>query len=143
MNKRKQWHLANKKKAWLKAQKKCQNCHKPTTPFKGSIHHYKYLPNCYEKDVCVIEMMDRGICIWLCRECHEELHTAKTFKESQEVHEKNSGYCFVCGIHAYRCWDRAKSLGIKKCLCRSCYEDHKKEEGGVYKTSFSQLSLKF
>lgn len=142
MDKRKKWHLANKEKAWHEANKRCQKCEKLTTPLNASIHHLKYLPHCYEEDVCVIEMMDNNICKWLCRTCHEETHEAKNFKESREVHEKKSGYCFVCGKYAYACWDRAVGIGIKKCLCRSCFKDHKKDGGGLYETSFSQLSLK-
>lgn len=126
MNKRKEWHLANKNKAWEYANNRCQECQKITIPPGGAIHHLKYLPNCYEKNVCVIEMMDENICKWLCHRCHREVHTAKTFKESQEAHEKTAGYCSICGKYAYGCWNRAISLGIKKCLCRDCYEDYKR-----------------
>lgn len=125
MNKRKAWHLMNKNKAWHYAQKRCQSCEKLTIPPGGAIHHLKYLPHCYEDDVCVIDLMDQNICKWLCHTCHRKIHTAKTFEESQKNHHKTAGYCFVCGKHTYGCWNRAITLKIKKCLCRDCYEDYK------------------
>ena len=126
MNKRRAWHLKNKTKAWNYAQKRCEECDKLTTLYKGSIHHLKYLSNCYEDDVCVIDMMDQDICMWLCRKCHRLVHLATSYEESLNNHEKKSGYCTYCGRYAHACWDRAKTLQIRKCICRQCYEVHKR-----------------
>ena len=81
--------------------------------------------------------MDAGICMWLCRLCHDEQHTASSIAEAGEP-LKRGGYCRHCGQHVYGGWDRAKTLGLDYCICRKCY---KKMKGISQQVKAGQLSL--
>lgn len=118
-NLKREWHKKMKARACQYAGEKCQNCHKSTRVSSGVIHHLEYPAGVYEKDV--EELIDDEICVWLCRECHLQIHLAHSLEESQQ-HLKNGGHCQYCKKLVFGGWDRAKTLGLDYCICKGCYK---------------------
>ena len=113
------WHIRMRVRACVYSSETCQKCKKPTDVAHGVIHHLKYPPGVYEKDV--EPLIDEGICMWLCKACHNQLHIAETLEESKG-HLKSGGYCKHCGELVFGGWNRAKTLGLDYCICKKCYK---------------------
>jgi hypothetical protein len=126
-----EWHKRMRYRACNYATETCQKCGRKTDIQHGVIHHAKYPPGVYTRDV--EDLMEEGICVWLCRDCHNKIHIAHTFEESKD-HLKSGGYCKHCGKLVFGCWDRARTLGLDYCICRRCYKKMKsvkqQEESG-------------
>jgi hypothetical protein len=120
-----EWHKKMRARACDYSSGVCQKCGAKTDILHGVIHHRKYPAGVYEREV--EELMDEGICVWLCRECHQKIHIAETLDESKE-HLKSGGYCKHCGELVFGGWDRAKTLGLDYCICRKCYKARKRIE---------------
>lgn len=112
------WHNRMRLRACTYARESCQKCGKVTDILHGVIHHTKYPEGVYTHDV--ESLMDEGICFWLCKQCHFQIHIAYTLEESED-HLKRGGYCKHCGELVFGGWDRAKTLGLDYCICRLCY----------------------
>ena len=123
---KKHWHKIMKPRARHRAKGICQQCNTPTPTLKsGVIHHTAYPAGVYEREV--ESLMDEGICIWLCRRCHEQAHIATDFDETRgDV--KNAGNCEYCGKVAYGGWERGRTLGLDICICKPCLKQMRARE---------------
>ena len=125
------WHSQMRLRACVYSSETCQHCKKHANITRGVIHHIKYPPHVYEREVEAL--IDEGICLWLCKTCHNQLHLAKTIDESKNA-LKSGGYCKYCGKLVFGGWDRAKTLKLDHCICKECYRAikalQKKEKAG-------------
>ena len=108
-----------RERAWHNANGICAVCQSQIELHYGVIHHTVYPAGVYEREVEML--MEEGICVWLCRACHEQMHIAQALEETNGS-VKNAGECFYCGRTAFGGWERARTLGIDHCICRSCYQ---------------------
>lgn len=113
------WHKRMRARACTYAGEVCHRCGVATDISHGVIHHTRYPPGIYERDV--ESLMNEGICVWLCKHCHQEIHLAESLEESLDP-LKSGGYCEHCGELVYGGWDRARTLGLDYCICRKCYK---------------------
>ncbi|MCB0080773.1 MAG: F420H2 dehydrogenase subunit FpoO [Caldilineaceae bacterium] len=112
------WHEEMRNCACDYAGQQCMQCKMVTPVYQGVIHHTSYPVGVYERNV--EDLIEQGICLWLCRSCHEAAHLAETEEETRSS-VKNAGVCHHCGKVAYGGWDRAHSLGLDYSICRKCH----------------------
>ena len=103
------WHNFNRQIAWKYCGGECQICHKHVK--RGVIHHYRY-PKDWEGE-SVISLINDGVCVFLCEECHKYKHLDNTMKP-----------CDNCGKDTLHGLDRAR--GLQMCLegysfCHDCF----------------------
>jgi hypothetical protein len=130
-----EWHNSMRQRACDYSQGICGLCKKTVDVKTGVIHHSAYPPGVYEIDVEVL--INEKICVWLCKECHEKVHYTDKI-ENSGAGKLNAGKCHICDEICYGGWDRAKTLGIDKCICKKCYRANKKRTEAIKKgqTSF-------
>lgn len=125
---RREWHDEMRQRACDYSQGICNLCGKLTDIRHGVIHHLAYPPGVYEVDVETL--INDKICVWLCRECHENVHYTDKI-ENSGAGKLNAGECHICGKICYGGWDRAKTLKISQCICKKCYRVNKNRAEGV------------
>ena len=132
------WHNEMRQRACKISQGICGICKAATDVEHGVIHHQSYPSGVYEVDVEIL--IDRKICIWICKECHKLVHFTDNIENSGSG-KLNAGNCHICGKLCYGGWDRAKKLGTKQCICRRCYKAKKRAGEYVQDTLFPATPL--
>jgi hypothetical protein len=122
---KREWHDKMRQRACDYSHGVCDSCEKITDVSHGVIHHLAYPSRVYEMDVETL--IDRNICVWLCKECHEKVHFTDRI-EGSSTGKLNAGKCHLCGKICYGGWERAKTLGVSQCICRKCHQANKKRE---------------
>ena len=120
---KREWHDEMRQRACDYSQGICDSCEKITNISNGVIHHLAYPAGVYEIDVEIL--IEKNICVWLCKECHEKVHFTDKIENSGSG-KLNAGNCHLCGRICYGGWDRAKTLGITQCICIRCHRANKK-----------------
>jgi hypothetical protein len=122
------WHKSMRKRACDYSGQICGRCNKHTTVNLGVIHHLSYPSGVYEVDVEAL--IDQKICMWLCKPCHVDAHFTDDITLSG-AGKRNAGTCHLCGKLCYGGWDRAKTLGLTRCICRACHQANKRREEAI------------
>lgn len=129
------WHKKFKPAAARYAKEICHHCKHHTPEDEGVIHHESYSPGVYKQHV--IHLMKNGICVWLCKDCHQEEHRADCVEDGIKT-QQTGGECYFCGRYNYNGWKRARQRGDDKNICRRCWRSGKKERK---REESGQLSL--
>jgi hypothetical protein len=122
---KRKWHDEMRQRACDYSHGICSSCRELTDISHGVIHHLAYPAGVYKIDVEIL--IDKNICIWLCKECHQKIHYTDNLAKSS-AGKLNGGKCHFCGRICYGGWDRAKTLGITQCICSECHQARKKRE---------------
>jgi hypothetical protein len=99
---------------------RCKHCGGDAPTKNGVIHHYRYPAGVYQRNV--EELLSEGVVAWLCNSCHDKIHYAETFEESQKALTRG-GKCKYCGKTMFGGWERGRILGTNDCLCRKCFRN--------------------
>jgi hypothetical protein len=114
-----EWHKANKPSAVEIYNGRCGICNELTGIEQGVIHHYSYPAGVYLQNVK--DLIDKKICVWLCKACHEDIHTPQNEDELENGFYKILGKCSICSSKTDNGYERAKIYNSDvKCLCKFC-----------------------
>lgn len=118
------WHLNNKPDVFNITKGECflcgDICHSISD---GCVHHHTYKPvdNKSVYDYCGKDALNLGIVDWCCNDCHEKIHQNTSIDNNTRVLEK----CYICK-KKYGDYDRSKTIGLDRPICRKCYKSYKK-----------------
>jgi len=122
---KREWHKKYKDEVYYLFNGICQKCKRKIDNINDGVCHHTTYKNVDGESIYSFEpeyLKEKGVIIWVCNECHNELHKTTSIDGNTRLIEK----CIICK-ERYDNKTRAILLGINEPVCKTCFKKIKKE----------------